>query len=74
VIFFHDAKQRDLAEKSKAALGTLGTYDAPIVTEIKPLAAFYKAEDYHQGYFDNNPNAPYCTFVIKPKLHKLKLK
>ena len=49
-------------------------FDSPIVTEIKPLTHFYPAENYHQEYYRNNPNAPYCRFVIKPKLDKLKLK
>jgi peptide-methionine (S)-S-oxide reductase len=74
VIFYHDDKQKDLAEKSKATLSSSGTYSDPIVTEISPLKGFYKAEDYHQGYFDNNQSAPYCTFVIRPKLKKLHLK
>lgn len=72
VIFYHDEKQRAAAEESKrkAAKG----FGDPIVTEIKPLTHFYEAENYHQDYFRNNPNAPYCRFVIKPKLDKLKLK
>ena len=43
----------------------------PIVTELKPLKRFYQAEKYHQDYFRNNPNAPYCRYVIVPKLRKL---
>jgi peptide-methionine (S)-S-oxide reductase len=74
VIFYHDDKQKELAEKSKAAVAASGTYSSPIVTEISPLTAFYKAEDYHQQYYDNNQYAPYCMFVIKPKLKKLHLK
>lgn len=73
VIFYNDDAQKICAEKSKLALASSGIYPNPIVTEIRPLIVFYEAEDYHQGYFDNNPNAPYCTFVIKPKLKKLKL-
>ena len=49
-------------------------FDDPITTEVKKLDKFYKAEVYHQDYFENNPNAPYCTFVIAPKLNKLKKK
>lgn len=71
VIFYHSPQQRESAEHSlKNAQKSFG---APIVTEIKPLAKFFKAENYHQDYFRNHPNAPYCVFVIKPKLHKLKL-
>ena len=73
IVFYSNDVQKSTAEKSKRALAASGTYPDPIVTEIHPLTAFYKAEDYHQGYFDNNPNAPYCTFVIKPKLKKLRL-
>jgi len=74
VIFYHDQKQKEIAEKSKATAGSSGLFSDPIVTEILPLPTFYKAENYHQDYFQNNPNAPYCTFVIKPKLKKLQTK
>lgn len=70
-IFFHSEQQRRAAEKSRAEAQKL--FDDPIVTEIVPLKAFYKAENYHQDYYKNNPNAPYCVFVIKPKLKKLGL-
>lgn len=71
VVFYHDEKQKAAAERSKkeAQQG----FNDPIVTEIQPLKEFYPAEDYHQDYFRNNQNAPYCVFVIKPKLKKLKL-
>ncbi|MEW6512169.1 MAG: peptide-methionine (S)-S-oxide reductase MsrA [Bacteroidota bacterium] len=72
VIFYNDERQRAVAERSlKDAQKNVGS---PIVTAIEPLKAFYKAENYHQDYYRNNPNAPYCRFVIKPKLDKLKLK
>jgi len=71
-IFFRDEKQRSAAEKSRSS--AQAAYSAPIVTQIVPLTEFFRAEDYHQRYYDNNPNAPYCAFVIKPKLDKLKLK
>ena len=71
VIFFTDESQRSLAEKSMAAQKM---FKGPIVTQVVPLIRFYKAENYHQKYYDNNANAPYCRFVIKPKLDKLKLK
>jgi peptide-methionine (S)-S-oxide reductase len=71
VIFYHSPQQRESAEHSLK--NAQKSFDAPIVTEIKPLAKFFKAENYHQDYFRNHPNAPYCVFVIKPKLHKLKL-
>jgi peptide-methionine (S)-S-oxide reductase len=71
VIFYHSNQQKESAERSLK--NAQKSFDAPIVTEIKPLVKFFKAENYHQDYFRNHPNAPYCVFVIKPKLHKLKL-
>lgn len=71
VIFYHDEKQKAAAEKSKAAAQK--AFDDPMVTEIVPLKQFYPAENYHQEYYRNHQNAPYCTFIIKPKLKKLKL-
>jgi peptide-methionine (S)-S-oxide reductase len=72
VIFYHDERQRLAAEKSKAEAAK--HFSEPIVTEIKPLDKFYEAENYHQDYFRNHPDAPYCRFVIKPKLEKLQSK
>src|SRR5262249_54305445 len=72
VIFYHNDAQRQAAEKSKAAAAK--QFDHPIVTEIKPLTKFYKAENYHQDYFRNHSNAPYCNYVIRPKLEKLQKK
>ena len=71
VIFYHNDEQKIAAEKSKAEAQK--EFDDPIVTEIQPLKEFYAAENYHQDYFRNHQNAPYCTIVIKPKLKKLKL-
>ena len=72
IILYHDEKQKAIAEKSK--LAAQRHFPHPIVTEIVPLTKFYKAEDYHQQYFDNNANAPYCQVVIAPKLEKLEKK
>ena len=74
VILYANEQQRIAAEKSKARVIAAGDFSDPVVTEIVPLKAFYKAEGYHQDYFRNNPNAPYCVFVIKPKLKKLEHK
>lgn len=71
VIFYHNDEQKAAAEKSKASAQK--KFDSPIVTQIQPLKTFYPAENYHQDYYRNNQNAPYCTFVIRPKLKKLKL-
>jgi peptide-methionine (S)-S-oxide reductase len=70
-IFYHNGEQKRIAERSKAEVEK--KFDKPIVTEIKPLINFYKAESYHQDYYNRNRNAPYCRFVIHPKLKKLKL-
>ena len=71
VIFFHDEIQREIAEKSKIDADKSGYWDNKIVTEITLLNNYYDAEDYHDNYYNNNPNQPYCLFVIKPKLDKL---
>jgi peptide-methionine (S)-S-oxide reductase len=68
-IFYQSFEQRDAAEESKAKAA--GAFSDPIVTEITPASEFYEAEDYHQDYFRLNPQAPYCSFVISPKLKKL---
>ncbi len=72
IILYRDEKQKLLAEKSK--LEAQKDFHHPIVTEIVPLKKFYKAEDYHQQYYDNNSNAGYCQVVIAPKLEKLEQK
>ncbi len=71
VIFYNDEKQKAVAEKSKNEAQK--NFEDPIVTEIQSLTKFYEAENYHQDYYRLNSNAPYCTFVIRPKLKKLKL-
>jgi len=68
VVLVADSEQKATVEESREAART--RFDAPIVTEIAPLAKFYPAEDYHQDYYRNNPGAPYCLFVIRPKLEK----
>lgn len=68
-IFYSSPAQKAAAEAGKKA--AQAHYEDPIVTEIAPLGKFYDAEDYHQDYFKNNPNAGYCSFVIKPKIKKL---
>jgi peptide-methionine (S)-S-oxide reductase len=70
-IFYHDENQKEIAEKSKKDLEREGTYKGSIVTEITPFKNFYVAEDYHKNYYDNHLDAPYCNFVIDPKIHKL---
>lgn len=71
-VFYVNEAQKAAAEAAK--LAAQKDFDDPIVTEISPLGTFYEAEDYHQDYFKNNPNAGYCAFVIKPKVKKLQQK
>ena len=72
VIFYHNAEQKHLAESYKDQLNSAKAFDKPIVTEITAFSKFYPAEDYHQEYYRLNGHAPYCQFVIKPKLEKFK--
>ena len=64
-------EQKMAAVKSKNEAGKSGYWDDEIVTEISEINNYSDAEDYHDNYYDNNPNQPYCVFVIKPKLDKL---
>ena len=70
VIFFKDETQKVAAQNIIAALKKAKVYDSPIVTTLEPFTQFYKAEDYHQNYYQNNKNQPYCQMVIQPKLAK----
>jgi len=70
VIFYHNEKQKKLAEEIKSELNKSKVFDNPIVTEISEFKKFYKAEDYHQNYYNNNSFQPYCSFVITHKVEK----
>lgn len=70
-IFYHSDKQKEIAEKSKSSVEAQRVYKDPVVTEITPFRKFYVAEDYHKNYYDQHQGAPYCRFVIDPKIHKL---
>ena len=72
-IFYHDLKQKEIAEESRRDLENEGVYKNPIVTEITPFNSFYVAEDYHKNYYDEHRDAPYCSYIINPKVHKLLL-
>jgi len=74
VIFYHSDEQKKLAEKSKKETDEANLYENPIVTEIVPLTNYYEAEDYHQNYFNENAQAPYCQLVINPKVIKFREK
>ncbi len=73
-IFYHSDEQRRIAEKVVEEVEAEAVYDSPIVTEIKPFDKFYVAENYHQEYFANNPNQPYCAAVVAPKVTKFRRK
>ena len=70
VIFYHSQEQKEQANAMIDKLTNELVFDRPIVTEVAPVSDFYKAETYHHNYFNNNPNQPYCSFVIQPKLMK----
>jgi peptide-methionine (S)-S-oxide reductase len=72
VVYYHNAEQKELAEKYKQRLNEENAFGKPVVTEISELKDYYKAEDYHQNYFNENGDAPYCSFVIEPKLEKFR--
>ena len=74
VIFYHDEAQKKAAEASLREMDASGKFRDPIVTEVTEFSEFYKAENYHQDYFKNNHNQPYCTFVVKPKVEKFRAK
>ncbi len=70
VIYYHSPEQQAVAEQVKVSSKDI--WDDPIVTEISPFNKFFKAENYHQNYFKNNPYQPYCSIVIAPKVRKFR--
>ena len=72
IVLYHDDAQRETAEAAKEAAQEY--WDDLVVTEIEPLETFYRAEDYHQNYFDKNPDQPYCQVVVAPKVAKARQK
>lgn len=70
VIFYKNEEQKKAAQHIINELNKAKVYDSPIVTKIEPLTKFYKAENYHQNYYENNTNQPYCKMVIQPKIEK----
>jgi peptide-methionine (S)-S-oxide reductase len=71
-IFHHGLEQRAVADEVIAALNEANAFDGPIVTEVTPFSAFYKAEPHHQGYFRRNADQPYCRAMVAPKVAKLR--
>jgi peptide-methionine (S)-S-oxide reductase len=72
VIFYHNTIQKEIAEEFIRELNSKKVYQKPVVTELTEFTAFYVAEDYHQDYFRKNPDVPYCSYVINPKLLKFR--
>lgn len=72
VIYYHSEQQRETAEAIKKEASE--AWDDPIVTEISALETFYKAEEYHQNYYRDNPNQGYCSYIITPKVKKFREK
>jgi peptide-methionine (S)-S-oxide reductase len=72
VIFYHNEDQRATAEEVISEVESSGVWGGPLVTELSPFEAFYQAEDYHDDYYENHRNQPYCRVVIDPKLSKLR--
>ena len=71
-IFYHNVFQKQLSEDYIALMTTENTFGKPIVTKISAASKFYEAEDYHQNYYNQNKTQGYCSYVITPKIEKLK--
>ena len=69
-VFFHIDEQKQITEKIIKELDAAGAYNSKIVTQLEPFTIFYKAEDYHQNYFNENGDNPYCQMVVRPKVEK----
>lgn len=72
VIFYHSPEQKKIAEDLIAELNAARIWNAPLVTQVVPFTVFYNAEDYHQGYFRQNTEQPYCQAVVSPKVAKFR--
>ena len=73
-IFYHSDEQKAAAAQMIRELNAARAFSGPIVTQVEPAAVFYRAEDYHQEYFANNPNQPYCAYTVAPKVQKFRHK
>lgn len=71
VVFYHNERQRELAEQYRAAIDEARVFKAPVVTEISPYTNYYEAEADHQNYYNLNSRQSYCQYVIQPKVEKL---
>jgi len=72
IVLTHNHEQEQIANQMKQKLNESDIFEDPIVTEIKEFEAFYPAEQVHQDFYNRNEGMPYCTFVIKPKIDKIK--
>ena len=70
VIFYHSDAQKAIAKEVITALEKEHVFNAPIVTAVQPMTVFYEAEDYHQDYYEKNPDQSYCQLVVRPKVEK----
>lgn len=74
IVLYHDEEQRSTAEQVIQEFEDAGIWDDPFVTQVEPFEEFYRAEEYHQDYFNKNPDKAYCSFVIAPKVVKFRKK
>ena len=74
VVFYHSPEQEQAVRETITALEREQVFDAPIVTQVRPFTVFYPADSYHQDYYNNNPNQPYCAAVVAPKVAKVRKK
>ncbi|MFN8534891.1 MAG: peptide-methionine (S)-S-oxide reductase MsrA [Dehalococcoidia bacterium] len=74
IVLYHDDEQKRIAEETITRLNDEHLWPGRIVTQVEPLDVFYPAEAYHQQYFENNANQPYCQFVVAPKVAKARKK
>ena len=72
IILYHNDEQKTLAEQAIRETDSTQIWNHPVVTQVRPFVSFYRAEDYHQQYFRQNPNQSYCQYVISPKVAKLR--
>lgn len=71
-IFYHNEMQKEISEEYISLMSNENTFGQPIVTQVSPISTFYKAEDYHNNYYNENKTQGYCSYVITPKIEKLK--
>lgn len=72
MVLYHDEEQRAVAQEVMEEIEAEGIWEDPLVTELEPLDAFFEAEDYHQRYYEKNPNQGYCRAVVAPKVQKFR--